>query len=41
MISPETFYEEKLKGKSEEELHAIIYRLRRDIGHLKSVIEYS
>ena len=40
MISPETFYDEYLKGKSEREIHAIIYRLKRDIGHLKSVMEH-
>ena len=34
MISPETFYEENLKGKSAEEILRVIKSLKREINRL-------
>ena len=39
MISPETFYEENLKGKSAEEILRIIKSLKRGINRLKKIAE--
>ena len=40
MISPESYYEMNLKGKSEEEIRSAIRGLKREIGHLKNVMEH-
>lgn len=40
MISPEYYYEEILKGKSEQEIQAVIRRLKREIGRLKKAVEH-
>ena len=40
MISPEYYYEEFLKGKSEQEIQAVIRRLKREIGRLKKAVEH-
>lgn len=40
MISPETFYEMNLKGKSAEEIMAVINGLKRKISKLKNIIEH-
>ena len=39
-ISPETFYNENLKGKSEAEILAVIRRLKQKIGRLKNIMEH-
>lgn len=39
MISPEKFYEMKLKGKSADEIQSRIRGLKNEIGRLKSLIE--
>ena len=39
MISPETFYEMKLKGKSADQIMTVIRGLKREIGRLKNYIE--
>ena len=39
MICPETFYEMELKGKTKEEIMTVIRGLKREIGHLKNVME--
>ena len=39
MISPETFYEEDLKGKSAGEILRIIKSLKREINRLKKIAE--
>ena len=39
MISPETYYESSLKGKTKEEVLTKIRGLKKTIGHLKRVIE--
>ena len=39
MISPESYYEEYLKGKTKEEIGRRIRRLKQEIGHLKRIIE--
>ncbi len=39
MISPETYYETKLKGRSCEEIMTQIRSLKREIGRLKRSIE--
>ena len=40
MISPDTFYEMKLKGKSKEEIMTVIRGLKRKITRLKNVMEH-
>lgn len=40
MISPEGYYESELKGKDEQQIQSAIRRLKREIGHLKNVIEH-
>ena len=40
MISPVTFYEENLKGKSEREILAVIRSLKQRIGRLKNIMEH-
>lgn len=35
MISPEGYYEEYLKGKSEEQIITVICGLKQEIGRLK------
>ena len=40
MISPESYYEQKLKGKSEKEIRTIIRGLKNEIGHLKNIMEH-
>lgn len=40
MISPETFYREKLEGKSAEEILSVIRGLKREIGRLKNIMEH-
>lgn len=39
MISPESYYEEHLKGKSEKQILTVIRGLKNHIGHLKNVME--
>ena len=39
MISPDTFYEMNLKGKTEEQIMTIIRGLKREIGRLKNIVE--
>ena len=39
MMSPECFYETKLKGKTPEEIARKIRGLKRKIGHLKRILE--
>ena len=38
MISPETFYEMNLKGKTEEEIVTTIFELGEEIDRLKKII---
>ena len=40
MISPETYYEEYLKGKTPEEILKAIRRLKREIARLKNIAEH-
>lgn len=40
MISPESYYEEYLKGKSEKQILTVIRGLKKHIGHLKNVMEH-
>jgi hypothetical protein len=40
MISPETYYEERLKGKSAKEILTVIRGLKQKIGKLKNVVEH-
>ena len=40
MISPETFYEENLKGKSAEKILSVIRGLKQTIGCLKDIMEH-
>ena len=40
MISPETFYENKLKGKSAAQIMTVIRSLKQEIGRLKRIIEH-
>lgn len=40
MISPETFYEEKLKGKTAAEMMTVVRGLKREIGRLKNIMEH-
>ena len=39
MISPESYYEEYLKGKTKEEIMTAIRGLKQEIGRLKSTLE--
>lgn len=39
MISPESYYEMELKGKSAEDIAKKIRGLKNEIGHLKKVLE--
>jgi len=39
MISPETYYEEYLKGKTTEQIQTAIRSLKREMGHLKNTME--
>lgn len=39
MISPETYYEEYLKGKTKEQILSAIRGLKREIGRLKNTLE--
>ena len=40
MISPNTYYEEFLKGKTAEEIMTAIRGLKQEIGHLKNTMEH-
>ena len=40
MICPETFYEEKLKGKTPEQIMTAIRSLKREISRLKNIAEH-
>ena len=40
MICPETFYEEKLKGKTTAEIMTVIRGLKQEIGRLKNIAEH-
>lgn len=40
MISPEGYYEEYLKGKTNEQIMTAIRSLKQEIGHLKNVMEH-
>ncbi len=40
MICTETFYEMRLKGKSQEQIMTVIRGLKREMGHLKNVVEH-
>ena len=40
MISPETFYDENLKGKNEREILSVIRKLKQEIGRLKNIMEH-
>ncbi|HFI0408976.1 TPA: hypothetical protein ACGOX2_000812 [Streptococcus suis] len=39
MISPESYYEEYLKGKTKEEIMTAIRGLKQEIGRLKNIME--
>ena len=39
MISPESYYEEYLKGKTKEEIMTAIRGIKQEIGHLKNSME--
>ena len=39
MISPESYYEENLKGKTAEQIMTAIRGLKNEIGHLKNALE--
>ena len=39
MISPETYYEEYLKGKTKEQILSAIRGLKKEIGRLKNMLE--
>ena len=39
MISPESYYEEYLSGKTKEQIMSTIRGLKQEIGHLKNTIE--
>lgn len=39
MISPESYYEENLKGKTKEQIMTAIRGLKQEIGHLKNIKE--
>lgn len=40
MICPETFYEDKLKGKTATQIMTAIRGLKQEIGRLKNVVEH-
>jgi len=40
MISPESYYEMNLKGKSIEQITSAIRGLKNEIGHLKNIMEH-
>lgn len=40
MICPETFYEERLKGKTAAEIMTVIRSLKQEIGKLKNIVEH-
>lgn len=40
MISPQTYYEMHLKGKSEKEIGSAIRELKREIRRLKNIMEH-
>lgn len=40
MISPESYYEMNLKGKTAEQIMSAIRGLKNEIGHLKNVMEH-
>ena len=40
MISPESYYEMNLKGKTAEQIMSIIRGLKQEIGHLKNTMEH-
>ena len=40
MVSPETYYEENLKGKTAEEILKAIRNLKREIARLKNIAEH-
>lgn len=40
MISPETFYELRLKGKTPEQIMTVIRGLKQEIGRLKNALEH-
>lgn len=40
MISPESYYEMNLKGKTAEQIMSAIRGLKKEIGHLKNVMEH-
>ena len=40
MISPESYYEMNLKGKTAEQIMSSIHGLKNEIGHLKNVMEH-
>ena len=40
MISPETYYEMNLKGKTADQIKSTIRGLKNEIGHLKNVMEH-
>lgn len=39
MISPDSYYEEYLKGKTKEQIMTAIRGLKQEIGHLKNIME--
>jgi hypothetical protein len=39
MISPESYYEDNLKGKTKEQIMTAIRGLKQEIGHLKNIME--
>lgn len=39
MISPDSYYEEYLKGKTKEQIMTAIRGLKKEIGHLKNIME--
>jgi len=40
MISPEGYYEERLKGKTAEQIMTVIRGLKKEMGHLKNTMEH-
>ena len=40
MISPQSYYEMHLKGKSEKEIRSVIRELKREIRRLKNIMEH-
>ena len=39
MINPEVYHEEQLKGKTKEQIMRVIRGLKKEIGHLKNMME--